>query len=332
MSEPQIFKNKVVLVTGGSGFIGSHIIDRALALGAEKVISYDNLAGSAGSARNHGHLLSNNNFKFVNGDIADYDKIKPYVEEADVIFNEAASKLVVSLKNPMIDVQTNVVGNFGIAEILRKSESDARIIHASTGSVFGSSDKPFEESDPMNPSTVYGISKLAAEKYFLLYHKLYGLKATVLRYFHVYGPRQDYHGEAGVVSIFLSRVINGLPPQVCGSGEAIRCFTYVQDDVDANILLYKNNNSIGRGYNVASHNRISVLQLANMVIEKYGSKGMKPEMVADRVGENLKPIPSTKDIESLGWQAKTSFSDGLEITKKWLVDDMKNYPQYNQLK
>lgn len=320
----ELFKNKVVLVTGGAGFIGSHLVDRALELGAEKVICYDNLIGTNNSLSNIAHWKNDPRFKFIKADIKDYQEIRPWVEESDIIFNEAASKLVVSLKDPTIDVQTNVVGNFNIAEIMRKSESDARIIHASTGSVFGSSDKPFEEADAMNPSTVYGISKLAAEKYFLLYHRLYGLKSTVLRYFHVFGPRQDYTGEAGVVGIFLSRVLKGLPPQVCGSGEAIRCFTFVHDVVDANLLLYKNNSSIGQDYNVASRSRVSVLQLANKVISKYGVPGMKPEFIAPRLGENLKPIPSTKKIENIGFRESVTFDEGLERTKQWIASQMQN--------
>ncbi|MEK6940125.1 MAG: SDR family NAD(P)-dependent oxidoreductase [Nanoarchaeota archaeon] len=315
----ELFKNKVVLVTGGAGFIGSHLVDKALELGAEKVVCYDNLIGTNNSLANIAHRKSDPRFTFVKADIKHYQEIKPWVEESDIIFNEAASKLVVSLKDPTIDVQTNVVGNFNVAEILRKSESDARIIHASTGSVFGSNDRPFEETDPMNPSTVYGISKLAAEKYFLLYHRLYGIKATVLRYFHVFGPRQDFTGEAGVVGIFVSRVLKGLPPQVCGTGEAIRCFTFVNDAVDANILLYKNNSSIGQDYNVASRNRVSVLQLANEVISKYGTPGMKPEFIAPRLGENFKPIPSTKKIENLGFKESVTFNEGLERTKQWIA-------------
>ncbi len=315
-----LFKNKVVLVTGGAGFIGSHIVDKALELNAEKVISFDNLIG--GSLKNHVHLKNEPKFEFVNGDICDYKKIERYVEQSDIIFNEAASKLVTSLKNPTIDIQTNVVGNFNILEIMRKNQSSARIIHASTGSVFGSSDKPFEEKDSQHPSTVYGISKLATEKYFLLYAKEYGIKASVLRYYHVFGPRQDYSGEAGVINIFLSKVLKGKAPTIFGTGEQIRCFTAVKDDVEANILLYKNNSSIGEDYNVASKTRMSVLGLANKIIEKYGPKGMKPRMGLPRMGENLKPIPDTKKIEMLGFKETVTFDEWLDVTKEWIMKDM----------
>ena len=316
-----MFTDKVVLITGGAGFIGSHLAEKCLELNAKKVISFDNLIGSDND--NLKHLRDNSRLVEVKGDIQDYDFIKPYVEEADVIFNEAASKLVVSLKDPSIDVRTNVLGNFNILEIMRKCNSKARIIHASTGSVFGSSEKPFDETDPMNPSTVYGISKLAAEKYFLLYAKEFGLKASVLRYYHVFGPRQDYAGEAGVINIFLSRILQSQAPQVCGTGEQIRCFTYVKDVVAANLLHYQNPETIGKSYNIASKTRISILELAKLLITKYGQAGMMPELIAARVGENLNPIPDTSRIEQLGFKESISFEDGLELTKQWIEEDIK---------
>jgi UDP-glucose 4-epimerase len=319
------FKNKIILVTGGAGFIGSHLVDKALELGAEKVISYDNLVGCNDSTKNHGHLRdarSEGRFEFVKGDMIDSERLNPILDKVDVIFNEAASKLVVSLKNPYIDLQTNTIANFNMLEHLRKSKNNPRIIHASTGSVFGSSEKPFKEEDAKNPSTTYGISKLAGENYHLFYTKEYGLRSTVLRYFHVYGPRQDYSGEAGVVSIFLSKVLKGEAPTVFGSGEQIRCFTYVDDDVNANIVLYKNNSSIGQSYNVASKERISVLELANKIIQKYDkTKKLKPIMGPLRMGENLRPVPDTSKIEGMGWKANFSFNDGLDLTKKWIEKD-----------
>jgi UDP-glucose 4-epimerase len=315
------FNNKVILVTGGAGFIGSHIVDRCLEEGAEKVISFDNLSG--GKEENHSHLKDNPKFEFINGNIKD-DTIKPLIEQSDIIFNEAASKLVVSLTNPAIDIETNVVGNFNILELIRKSQNNPRIIHASTGSVFGSSEKPFEEDSSKNPSTVYGISKLAAERYFNLYHKEYGIKSTILRYFHVFGPRQDYQSDAGVISIFLSRVLKGMNPQVCSPGSQIRCFTYVKDDVDANMLIYKNNNTIGETYNLASKTRISITDLANKIIEKYGKEGIVSEIIDPRKGENMRPIPNTSKVESLGFKETISFEQGLEETKKWVEEDIKN--------
>ena len=315
-----MLKNKIVLVTGGAGFIGSHLIDESLK-DAEKVICFDNFAG--GNLKNIAHLHNNPKFQLVVGDISDYDIIKPYVEESDVIFHEAASKLVVSLKNPRTDLRTNTIGTFNILEIMKNSNKDIRMIHASTGSVLGSSDTPMKEDHYTNPTTLYGISKLAAEKYVIFYAKEFGLKTSVLRYFHVFGPRQDYSGEAGVVSIFLSKVLRNQQPVIYTGGNQVRCFTFVKDDVEANMLLLKNNSSIGEIYNAASKTRMTINELASTIISKYGNKNLKPMYGKDRQGENLKPIPDTSKIESLGFKERVSFEEGLELTKKWVEQELR---------
>jgi UDP-glucose 4-epimerase len=322
--EKMMLKNKTVLVTGGTGFIGSHIIDRCLREGAEKVVAIDNLIGS--TTANVAHITKDNDlnkrFKFVRGDIRDLKTIKPLVQASDIIFDEAASKLVVSLKNPRIDMETNVMGTYNILD--SALNTNARIVHASTGSVLGSSNKPMREDDNPRPTTAYGISKLAGEKYCLFFAKEYGIKVSVLRYFHVFGPRQDYSGEAGVINIFMSQVLQGKRPIIFSGGKQIRCFTYVTDDVNANFLMLKNKKTIGEVYNVASKTRISIKELADTIIKKYSPiKGLKPIMGEARMGENFRPIPNTSKIESLGFKEKVSFEEGLERTKQWIEEDLK---------
>jgi len=318
ISDLMFLKNKVVLVTGASGFIGSHIVDRCLKEGAEKVIGLDNFA--SGLNKNIMHLKGNERFEIVNGDVRDFKLIKNLVEKSDYVFHEAAAKLVNSLKNPRLDLETNIIGPFNIMEAAK--DSDVRIIHASTGSVFSSSDKPMKETHVKDPVTFYGISKLAGEKYCLHFAEQFGVKVSVLRYFHVYGPRQDYSGEAGVVSIFLSKTLKKEPLTVYG-GEQVRCFTYVDDDVEANMLLAKKKESIGQDYNVASKTRITIKELAEKIIKKYGG-GSEIIYKPYKYGERLKPIPDTTKIEKLGFSAKTSFEEGLEKTKKWVEEDLKN--------
>jgi len=319
-----LFKNKVVLVTGGTGFIGSHIVDKCLKLGAEKVIAFDNLCGS--TLDNVAHIMDNKElkkrFQFIKGDITNLNEIKPAVQEADIIFDEAASKLVVSLKNPRLDMMTNVMGTFNVLDSAQ--QSDKRIIHASTGSVLGSSDKPMREDDNPRPTTTYGISKLAGEKYCMFFAKEYGVKVSALRYFHVFGPRQDYAGEAGVINIFLSKVLTGKPPIIFSGGTQVRCFTYVEDDVNANFLLLNNKSTIGQVYNVAAKTRMSINELAEIIIKKYAKdKKMKTIQGENRMGENFKPIPDTSKIEALGFKESISFEQGLELTKTWIEQDLK---------
>lgn len=313
------FKNRSVLVTGGAGFIGSHIVDMALKEGAERIVAFDNLV--SGRRRNLRHIKENKRVKLILGDVRDADLIKFLIQDSDYIYHEAASKLVVASKRPRIDLESNIIGTFNVLEGARGTK--ARIIHASTGSVLGSSNLPMSEDHPPHPSTLYGINKLTAERYCHFYAREFGVNVTVLRYFHVFGPRQDYSGEAGVINIFLFRVLQGKPPIIFGTGEQIRCFTYVEDVTNANLLITRLDESIGEIYNIASKTRMSVKELAELVVEKYAKKSMKPIYGPPRPGENLKPIPDTNKIEKLGFREQTLFDNGLEITMQWVKKDMK---------
>ncbi|MDD5085752.1 MAG: NAD-dependent epimerase/dehydratase family protein [Candidatus Omnitrophica bacterium] len=315
----ECFEGKTCLVTGGAGFIGSHLADRLVSLGAKKVIAMDNLA--AGSLDNLGELKAKKNFELEVKDVRDFEAVRKLVKISDFVFHLAASKLVVSLKDPRIDLETNIFGMFNILEAAK--EKKPRIVYASTGSVLGSSDKPMKEDYPGKPSTVYGISKRAAEDYCRFYTQEFGLKISTIRYFHVFGPRQDYDSEAGVVSIFLGRVLEGRPPVIFGTGEQVRCFTYVGDEIDATLLMASSPQAIGGVYNVASRSRVTVKELAELIIRKYAKVPMKPVFAEPRRGENMRPIPDTKKIEALGFREKVSFSEGLESTKRWVEETQK---------
>ena len=313
--------NKKVLVIGGAGFIGSHIVDKAMELGAEKVISFDNFSGVISD--NLAHLKGDSRFVSIRGDLRNFDEVKSAIEGVDLILNEATSKLVTSIKDPMADVMTNTVGNMNLLEAMRKTGSSARIVHASTGSVFGDAQIPYNDSVSVKePTTIYGANKLAAEHYHLYFAKEYGIKSSIIRYYHVYGERQDSRLGAGVMNIFLSNVLAGKAPQVCGKGEALRCFTYVKDCANANFLIANSNNAIGKRYNVASKVRISVLELAQLIARKYGPLGMKPVFIPERTGEVLRPIPDTRAIEELGFKESVTFEQGLERTKQWIASQL----------
>lgn len=316
-------KDKAIVVTGGAGFIGSHLVDKLLTLDPAKITIIDNLVTTK-NLRNINHLINHPKINFVRDDISSLGFVESMIQDSDVVFNLAASKLVVSLNDPYIDVKTNIIGTLNVLEAVRKASKEIKLVHASTGSVFGSATSiPMKETYKKSPTTIYGINKLAGEQYCKYYHDNYGLDATVIRYFHVFGPRQDYSGEAGVVNIFLSNVLNGKPPVIFSGGEQIRCFTYVSDDVDATILLAIKEGTAGKEYNIASEIRMSINSLARMIIKKYAKEKMKPIYGKNRQGENFNPIPDTKRIERLGWTAKVSFVDGLEKTKQWIEQDLK---------
>jgi UDP-glucose 4-epimerase len=140
----------------------------------------------------------------------------------------------------------------------------------------------------------------------------------------VFGPRQDYNGKCGVINIFLYNILNGKPPIIWGSGEQIKCFTYVTDSIAAALLLLEKDESIGEIYNVASEVRISISDLANLLIDRYAeNKNMKPLNVQAKKGENMRPIPDTSKIKELGWNKEYKLNYGLDLTKIWLEDKLK---------
>ena len=220
--------NKKVLVIGGAGFIGSHIVDRALQLGAEKVISFDNFSGV--KQDNLAHLKNDPRFISVRGDLRNFEEVSKAIEGTELILNQATSKLVTSIKDPMADVLTNTVGNMTLLEALRKSGSSARVVHASTGSVFGDARVPYDDVlSVKEPTTIYGANKLAAEHYHLYFAKEYGIKSSIVRYYHVYGERQDSRLGGGGINLFLSNVLAGQFLTVCETGASLRSFHYVND-------------------------------------------------------------------------------------------------------
>lgn len=316
----QFLKNKTVLVTGAAGFIGSNLTQELVRSGIKKVYALDNFA--AGKLENIKHLFKFKNFKLIRGDVRNYALIESLVKKSDYVFHLAASKLVVSRENPRLDLETNIIGTFNILEAARRKKG-VRIIHASTGSTLGSSSRPMKEDHHPKPATLYGISKLSAEYYCLFYSREFGVKVSVIRYFHVYGPYQDYLGKAGVVNIFLGRVLRGRPPVISGTGRQIRCLTYVRDDVEATLFIAYSSKSIGQIYNVASEVRIKVRDLAQLIIREYARKKMKPLYGPARPGENMRPVPNTTKIKKLGFNPGCSLEKGLELTAKWIETDLK---------
>lgn len=315
------YQGRTVLVTGAAGFIGSHLVDRLLRAGARRVIGLDNLI--AGTPANLDEARQANAFEFVHGDVRDAGLINQLAADVDVIFHLAASKLVVSRNNPLIDLETNVLGTFNILAAARGRQ--VRVVYASTGSTLGSgaSGEAMQEDHAKRPSTLYGISKGTAEEYALFFCREFNLKVTIVRYFHVYGPRQDYNGAAGVINIYLSRALRGLPLFVHGTGEQIRCFTFVEDDVAATMFLGGREDTVGEIYHVASPVRMRVIDLATLVAERYGAPGTRICHDEARPGENLRPVPSTAKIEALGFRVHTEFETGLELTRVWIEADLR---------
>ena len=275
------------IVTGGAGFIGSHIVEKLLKMGA-KVTIIDDL--SSGKEEN-----INENAKFVEADIAyTWEWWAREFDKADVIFHNAASKKNICLRDPGRDLRVNGGGTLNLLQIAKKYDVK-KFVHASTGSVYGEVVGKITESTPRNPVSYYGISKLAGENYVRYFSNTYNLNTTILRYFHVYGERQETDPDlGGVVAIFKKQIAEGKEITIHGSGEQQRLFTHVDDIVTANIVVSEREESNGQIYNCAASKVVTINQLA----KKLGAE--KIRHAATLVGDIFSFDIDTKKIQKLG--------------------------------
>ena len=255
-----LLRGRKVIVTGGAGFIGSHLCEGLVEIGAD-VICLDDM--SAGKPSNVSHLQGRNNFHLVQLDICDASAAMDRVfEGADTVFHNAASKKNICLIDPQRDLTVNAGGALNLLQMAMKHRV-RKFVQASTGSVYGEPQIfPTTETHPFEPVSYYGVSKLAGERYVDVFHKLYGLDTTIVRYFHVYGPRQESNEFGGVVSIFLRRITQGENPIVFGHGDQVRSFTWVRDLVEANLRVATDPVATGQAYNAASGIRVTINELA----------------------------------------------------------------------
>ncbi|MFH1326518.1 MAG: SDR family NAD(P)-dependent oxidoreductase [archaeon] len=315
-------KFKKAIVTGGAGFIGSNIIKRLLEEGLE-VISIDNYL--SGKHENLTEFLDNPKFQEVNCDIVNYGDLKKHFEGVDAIFHNAASKKTICLNDPRRDLDINAKGTFNLLELSRDF-GVKKFVHASTGSVYGEGVVlPQKESHSLVPTSYYGVSKLAGEKYVKAFNLLYDIDTTVLRYFHVYGPKQDFSDAGGVVSIFANRILEKKPITIFGDGTQQRSFTYVDDVVEANILVAMLSQCKGKEYNCASGLNITINQLVGSLFKELG-KTTEIKYEDWMVGDIKVFDIDNSRLKSLGFEFQNSFDDGLKKTIKWMESKMNILP------
>jgi len=314
------------LVTGGAGFIGSHIVDRLIKEEC-KVVVLDDL--SSGTLVNLKEIAESNskNFTFVKGSINDDEQsLEEAFEDVEVVFHEAAIVSVPrSVREPEL---TDYINTKGTMNLLRKAlrSKVEKFIFASSSAVYGNSPVlPLSRTSPTDPISPYGSSKLAAEKLCLEYHNTSGLPTTVLRYFNVYGPRSTTGSEGNVVNKFLERLTQFHPPIVHGDGKASRDFIYVNDVVEANLLAATSENSIGKVYNVATGVKKTVDELARLM-EKilYGDPyAIPPEYepaLKEDILESYAVVSHAK--EEIGFEARYSLEAGLKDYLKSMFDEL----------
>jgi UDP-glucose 4-epimerase len=305
-----------VLVTGGAGFIGSHLVRALLARGVA-VTSLDDY--SAGSAANIDDLLRNPLFRDFHGDITDEGAVRAAMTGCDTVFHQAASKKTVCMRDPARDLAVNGGGALMLLRLAVELGVE-KFVHASTGSVYGEAVQfPQSESHPLRPVSYYGVSKLAGESYVHTFSSLFGIDSTVLRYFHVYGPRQESSDVGGVVSIFLRKALEGEPLIVHGDGGQMRTFTWVGDVVEANIRAATMPIAKGKVYNCASGIRVTVNELAQKILARVAPNG-RVEHGAPTPGDIREfDVDNSLIRQELGLRFERDFDHGLAQTLDWAV-------------
>ncbi len=309
------FPFKKALVTGGAGFVGSHLVETLVKMGVH-TISIDDYFG--GKHENLEHLKGYSNFEEVECDVTDYDGLDRRFPGVEVVFHEAASKKTICLNDPRRDLAINAEGTFNLLELSMK-HGVKKFVHASTGSVYGEAQYfPQDENHPLVPTSYYGVSKLAGEKYVKAFSHLYGLDTTVLRYFHIYGSRQESSDVGGVVSIFTRLMIEGKPITIFGDGTQERTFTYIDDVVKSNILAASNPKTNGEAYNCASGIKVTIKQLADMVAEILKVENLEIKYDDWTPGDIMVfNIDNSKICKDLGIEFLTDFQKGLMLTVDW---------------
>jgi len=297
-----------VLVTGGAGFIGSNIVDRLIDEGYEVVV-VDDL--STGSEKN-----LNKKAKFYRLDIQDAGLENIFQkEQPDFVSHQAAQKDVrISVSDPIYDAKINILGTINLLQNCIKYKVKKVVFASTGGAIYGEQDVfPAPETHPARPISPYGIAKLVAEHYLYYYKTIYGLDYVSLRYSNVYGPRQDPHGEAGVVAIFIQKMLNGEQPVINGDGEQTRDFVYVEDVVAANILAMKNN-TVENVFNIGTGIETSVNQIFNQLKEIINPAINEKHGPAKDGEQRRSVVDWTRAKKILGWEPAISLTNGLKNT------------------
>jgi len=306
-----------VLVTGGAGFIGSHLVDGLMSGGFDVVVLDD---FSSGRRENLSVHFGKSNFCLVDGDVRVKADVEKALEGVDVVFHLAAIVSVdFSVKDPLLVNEVNVGGTLNV---LRESLKAGvkRFVYASSCAVYGEPvNLPINEEHPAKPMSPYGVSKLAAEHYCRVFYEVYGFEAVCLRFFNVYGSRQVVGPYSGVIVNFIDKLKRGEEPIIYGDGEQTRDFVFVGDVVDACLRAMRCKNCVGETINVGSGVETPINRLADALIELFGTRDVKPVYAKARAGDIRRSYADLSKAEGLlGYKPKASLKEGLTmLLKSW---------------
>jgi UDP-glucose 4-epimerase len=301
---------KRVVVTGGAGFIGSHLAEE-LARRGYYVIILDDV--STGKIENIEPLLKQGTVEFIQGSITDFPLLRKLFQGIDYVFHQAAIPSVArSIENPQVTHEVNVTGTLKVLLAARDNRV-RKVIYASSSSVYGDTPTlPKSEDMVPNPQSPYAVTKLAGEFYCRVFQEVYGLPAVCLRYFNVYGPRQDPHSQyAAVIPSFIKRVSEKSPPIIFGDGEQTRDFTFVKDAVEANLLAAESNTT--GIFNIGGGESISINQLARLTVKLIGNN-IEPIYAEPRPGDIRHSLADISRAKGFGYNPKYSLEEGLRET------------------
>ena len=307
------------LVTGGAGFIGSHLVEALLSAGC-KVTVLDNL--STGSLLNLEPLMDH--ITFYKNDIRELEMLEKAAEGCDVIFHLAAVVAVQqTISNPVESAMINDIGTINVLEAAR-AKNLRRVVLASSCAVYGDDPcLPKKESMTPRPASPYAVHKLSAEHYARVYFDLFGLETVSLRFFNVYGPRQDPSSPySGVISIFMAKAASNQVPVIYGDGNQSRDFVYVKDVVKANLLAASTDNLAGNVFNIGSGSYVFINRLWEL-IASLGGQRLAPRYEPARSGDILHSVASMELTQSiLNFKNEFTLEQGLEMTFDWYREQM----------
>jgi UDP-glucose 4-epimerase len=299
-----------VLVTGGAGFIGSHVVDAYVAAGHDVLVVDDLSSGKREQV--------NPRARFHQLDVQDPRTAALVQSERPDVLNLHAAQMSVrnSVADPLFDARVNVLGVINLLEAARQAGVRRVLFVSSGGAVYGEQETfPAPESHPTTPLSPYGVSKRAGELYASFYHAEYRLPCVALRYANVYGPRQDPHGEAGVVAIFCQRMLRGEPITVNGDGKQTRDYVFVGDVVRANLLALES--SVTGPINIGTGIETDVNTLADVLLKTIGSRSEVGHGPAKPGEQRRSVVDSRRAAETIGWRPEVSLADGLKRTADW---------------
>lgn len=307
-------KNKKVAVTGGLGFIGSHLVEELSR--DNQVVVIDN--ESSGHVENIEHLPLDN----ISLDLGDINQVNLFglFEDVDYVFHQAAlASVPLSVENPLICNEINITGTLNVLDAALKS-GVKKVLFASSSAVYGDNeDFPLSENAPLNPKSPYAASKAAGELYCQVYKEVYGLPTVSLRYFNVFGPRQDPESHyAAVIPKFIEALLKGERPVIYGDGEQTRDFIYVKDVVRANLALCESKNT--GVFNVAGGKSISIKYLLEK-LQNIMHKPFPPLYSEERAGDVKHSVADVSKLKSTGYEIPDNFEEALEATVDCFVDE-----------